>query len=354
VADGKTYTLSGVMGFLAPYSAQLQGYIGANGDAVTCTPQGFPGEFICAMADGTDLAKVALVNGAARVAPDAPDSYRVQQLDALNNKRGFWAMASPEIVAAAMAPPPVNPEYTFVPGDDGADGIAYVGGAPMVVMEGEPAPVFLVYGDDTLGWGYYDHFHHWRRAPDRYWRHMEHFHPGGHGLRGYENHHFGHEVGGAHVMAHEAALRGVPPHPLAAVHPGAMSGAVGHPGMAGGMPNAAGHPGMAGSMPNAAGHPGMTGGMPNAAGHPGMAGGMPNAAGHPGMAGGMPNAAGHPGMPAAGMGAQAGFVHPGAAASAGGFHPSAPAAAPAMHVAAAPAPAPHPSGGGGGGGGKKK
>ena len=41
------------------------------------------------LGDGTDIAKVAMVNGAARVAPDAPDAYRAEQLDALDNRRAL-------------------------------------------------------------------------------------------------------------------------------------------------------------------------------------------------------------------------------------------------------------------------
>ena len=181
-AMGKTYPLDGLEGLGQPYASQLQGYIAANGDRLSCSPQGNTGSYICLMGDGTDIAKVALVNGAARVAPDAPDSYRVQQADALNNHRGFWLNATPEMMTAALA---VQPDaYAFVAGDNGVDGITYVGGAPMAMIDGEL--VFLVYGD-AAGWGYYDHWHHWHGAPDRYRAHMEHFHPYGHGLRGYRH-----------------------------------------------------------------------------------------------------------------------------------------------------------------------
>ena len=296
-AGGKTYLLDGVVGFQAPYSGQLQSYIAANGDSATCSPQNDAGRYVCLMPDGTDVAKVALVNGAARVAPDAPDAYRVQQLDALNNRRGYWATASETVMTAALLPPEPSVQYTLVAGDDGVDGITYVGGAPVALIDGELA--FLVYGDDDLGWGYYDHYHHWHGAPDRFRHHMDHFHPGGHGLRGYDGFH------------HDAAMRGRE----TAMRYDAGRGGAGRPGMGG----PAGHPG-AMTMPG--GRPG-TGGS---AGHPGT---MAMASGRPGTAGG-------------------GFVHPGAAASAGGYHPGAP---PAMHTAvAAPHPAaPHPSGGGGGG-----
>ena len=82
-AAGKTYPLDGLQGFGQPYVSQLQSYIAANGDSLSCSPQGETENYICLLTDGTDIAKVALVNGAARVAPDAPDSYRQQQAEAL-------------------------------------------------------------------------------------------------------------------------------------------------------------------------------------------------------------------------------------------------------------------------------
>jgi hypothetical protein len=199
--------LDGVVGFEAPYSSQLQGYIAGNGDSVTCSPQNDTGYCICLLPDGTDVAKVALVNGAARVGPDAPDSYRVQQLDALNNRRGYWLSAPNDVMTAALLPPEGQDQYVFVAGDEGIDGITYVCGAPVALIDGES--VFLVYDENDLGWGYYDHFHHWHGAPGRFRNHLEHFHPGGHGLRGYD--HFGHEAemsGREEVLRHDAVLRG--------------------------------------------------------------------------------------------------------------------------------------------------
>jgi endonuclease YncB( thermonuclease family) len=294
VADGQTYVLNGILGLGAPYAAQLQGYIAANGDALTCQPQIEPGQYICMLTDGTDIAKVALVNGAARVAPDAPDAYRTQQLDALNNHRGLWLNPPQEILLAASSVQAVEVCCVLQPGDDGTDGIVYVAGVPEAVIDGDPE--FLYYGGD-LGWGYYDHFHHWRDAPDRFRHHLEHFHPDGHGLRGY-----GHdaEVRRDVVMHREEAVR----HDEGLRHDAVARGEVGRPGGMGGV-----HPAMAGAA-----HPGMAG-----AAHPGMAG-----AARPGMA--------------------RGFMRP--APSAGGFHPGGMAA----H---APAPTVHASAGGGGGGRRK-
>jgi endonuclease YncB( thermonuclease family) len=336
--DGKLYVLDGVVGFDAPYAGMLQGYIAANGDSVTCSPQNDLGNFVCLLPDGTDVAKVALVNGAARVGANAPDAYRVQQLDALNNRRGYWATAPEAVLTAALLPPEPQEQYVMVAGDDGGDGISYVGGAPVALIDGES--VFLVYGDDDLGWGYYDHYHHWRGAPDRFRNHMEHFHPGGHGLRGGHDafHHDMETRNRMEAMHHDPAMRREEAMHPGSVHP-AMAG--GHPGPGGpmggrpgGMAGPAGHPGPGGPMGGA--RPAMAGPMGGA--RPGMAGPMGGARpGNMAMAGGA-----RPGMGGAPGG---GFMHPGAAASAGGFHPGGMAGGGAMHASA---PAPHPSGGGGG------
>lgn len=268
-AGNRTYTLGGLIGFSAPYSSQLQGYILAKGDSMTCSRQGDTGHFVCLLPDGTDIAKVTLVNGAARVTEDAPDDYRAQQLDALNNRRGYWLTAPDAAITAALLPP--QPEYVLAAGDDGQDGITYAGGAPMALIDG--APVFLAFGAG-LGWGYYDHYRHWRGAPERYRAHLEYFHPEGRGLRGF-------------AYRSDAGLR-----PVEVMHEGAHSG-----------------PG--GFAPP--GHPGT-------AGHPGAAANPDMPAAHPGPV----PIGGHPG----------GFVRPGVTASAGGTHSGAPV--PPMHSAAAP------------------
>jgi len=148
------------------------------------------------------------------VAADSPDTYRVQQGEAIDNRRGVWSTVT---IAAAQAmrvvPPPGPADYPVVVGDE-ADGVTYVGGAPAAVIGGET--VFLAFGG-ALGWGYYDHWHHWRGAPDRFRAHMEHFHPGGVGLRGYRAEGFrpagfAGPHGGAPGAAHFAGPGGGAPH----------------------------------------------------------------------------------------------------------------------------------------------
>jgi len=47
--------------------------------------------YTCRLPDGSDLASVALLNGAARLGSDAPAVHRMQQQVALTNHRGIWA-----------------------------------------------------------------------------------------------------------------------------------------------------------------------------------------------------------------------------------------------------------------------
>ena len=219
VAEGQTYVLDGLQGLGPPYAAQLQGYIATHGDALTCQPQAVPGNYICLLNDGTDIAKVALVNGAAVVSAEAPDAYRVQQREALDNRRGTWLHPPADLAVAATSPVPQAGCCAAVAGDNGADGIAYVGGVPTAVIAGET--VFLVFAG-AAGWGYYDHGHQWHGAPDGYRAHLEHFHPEGRGLRGNDHVAVGHAGGMVAGGVHPAAPGGMPVHggPAPGGHPG--------------------------------------------------------------------------------------------------------------------------------------
>jgi endonuclease YncB( thermonuclease family) len=184
LANGQTYVLDGIEGVGGEYAHNLQGYIAANGDTLLCQPQGGDGYYACLQPDGTDLAKVVLVNGAARVAPDAPDAYRLQQAEAIRNRRGIWANLTPVVAEADIEA--LSPLHggAVVP-EDPPDGLTYVGDTPTAVIDGETVFFLFVAGS---GWGYWDHDHHWRGAPDRFGRHLDRFHPGGRGLRGYDAH----------------------------------------------------------------------------------------------------------------------------------------------------------------------
>ena len=347
-ANNTTYVLDGVIGLGAPYSAQLQGYLAANGDSLSCQPQNIPGRYICVLPDGTDIAKVSLVNGAARVDADAPDAYRVQQLDALNNRRGYWLNPPPAVVMEVRNYVPPTDCCVFVAGDDGADGITYVGGAPTAVIAGET--VFLVLAG-LAGWGYYDHYHHWHGAPAGYRSHLERYHPEGRGLRGYRQdaaYRSGGHPGGAAPYAGGRPGGGAAPYagghpgggaaPYAGGHPGGGTApyAGGHPG-GGAAPSVGGHPG-GGASPYAGGHPGG-GAAPYAGGRPG-GGAAPSVGGHPG-GGAAPYAGGHPGGVAPGVAHSSptgggSFVRPSGAGggAGGGFHPAMGGGGSAPHVAA--------------------
>jgi endonuclease YncB( thermonuclease family) len=316
-ADGQKIALDGIIGLGQPYAGELQSYIAANGDSLNCQPQAEPDHYVCVLNDGTDIAKVALVNGGARVAADAPDAYRVQQAEALDNKRGFWVNPPPDILlAATSARAPVCCAYAA--GDDGRDGITYAGGVPVAVIGG--VSTFLVFGG-LAGWGYYDATHHWHTAPASAQAHMQRYHPGASGLRGYQN---------GVVLAHGTAPGGYPRGPEA----GGMRG-----------PGAGGMRGPEAGGPRGPGGPHEPGGAPGGGRQYGMAG-----------AGGAMGAGGHQGAPSSGFHAGApggGFVRP--PPSPGGFHPG----GGAPRGGGVPLTAPHPtqlvhSGGGGGGGGEKK
>lgn len=184
IADGKTYRLDGIEGLGGKYARELHDYIAANGDTLRCQAAGQSDRYICLLADGTDIAKVALVNGAARVASDAPDPYRVQQGEALANRRGYWEHPPAGVAVAERQPVIAAPTGAVgypVGASEGA-GVAYVAGQPTAVIGGET--VFLVFAAGA-GWGYWDHYRHWHGAPERYAHHLDRYHPDGHGLRGY-------------------------------------------------------------------------------------------------------------------------------------------------------------------------
>ncbi len=87
-----TVTLFGIQGYAGTSAAALQAYLDFAGERVTCEPQG-PQAYICVMADGNDLAAMALANGDARTTPDAPDFYRQLEAAALAGQQGIWRPA---------------------------------------------------------------------------------------------------------------------------------------------------------------------------------------------------------------------------------------------------------------------
>jgi hypothetical protein len=176
VIDGRAILLAGIEGVGGVAASTLQDFVSASGDQVSCTPApGMNWYFVCHLADGTDLAMLSLVNGAARTAAGAPDAYRVQQDDAVRNQRGIWGL-QPPCMPWAVADSVATVAFT----DDADEGLYFVAAEPFVVVLGEPLPVVF---QADVGWGYWDGEHHWYPAPDRWRRHLENVYPHGRGLR---------------------------------------------------------------------------------------------------------------------------------------------------------------------------
>jgi endonuclease YncB( thermonuclease family) len=180
---GETLRLDGIEGMSGPMATTLQGYIAANGDSVQCQPQG-PETHLCILRDGTDIAKVALVNGLAKAAASANTDYMIEQAAAKANRRGVWAGLSAEATATA------NTEMTRLRAavvanvDTSGDGLTIVDGQPTLIVDN--APVFLVFAG-AAGWGYWDHARHWHGAPEQFAHRLDGWHPHGDGLRGWSN-----------------------------------------------------------------------------------------------------------------------------------------------------------------------
>jgi endonuclease YncB( thermonuclease family) len=182
IGNGETYPLFGIQGVGGDHARELLGYIVQKGNSLSCQKHGQDNSYVCILPDGTDVAMAALLNGAARVSGDAPDNYREQQGEALANRRGIWSDPQSDMVVASAGMQQVAPSQpAFAPGDQGG-GVAYMAGQPTAVIGGET--VFLVYAG-VAGWGYWDGYHRWHRAPQQYAQHLNQYHPGGRGLAGF-------------------------------------------------------------------------------------------------------------------------------------------------------------------------
>ena len=179
-AGRQTVTLDGLIGFPAQfYTLQLQNYISAHGNRLTCKRQP-NGHYVCLLPDGSDLASVALRNGLARINADANSQYRSDQATAVATKTGIWFNPPSDEglvpIPVLQAPPTC---CTYAPGDVGG-GLNYVDGVPFALIGGEPE--FFDYVP-ALGFGFFDverRFHH---APEPFLDHLNRFHPAGAGLR---------------------------------------------------------------------------------------------------------------------------------------------------------------------------
>jgi endonuclease YncB( thermonuclease family) len=290
VADRRTLVLDGVHGLGQPYSSQLQDYIATNGDQLRCVAQATAGHFVCTTNGAADIAEIALTNGAAVITATASEVYRAQQADAIAHRRGVWA----------TQPAPAA-DFALAAGDDGADGITYVNGAPWAWVDGRY--VMLAFGGAALGWGFYDYYHHWQGAPAGYSAHLDRFHAGGAGLRGAAGG-FAGDAGGARAGRTEVGGVGAG----GAGH--ASFGGAGHDGVGGAGRDGvggAGHDGVGGAGRDGVGGAGRddVGGAGRdgvgGAGHGGVGG-----AGHDGVGG-----AGHDGVGGAGRDGVGGAGHDG-------------------------------------------
>jgi len=165
----RTFLLAGIDGVSGPAADELQKYIATNGDTVSCDPEGLV-RYVCFLPDGTDVARIALVNGAARPTPNAPSEYFLQRDVAQREKRGIWTQGVPRPVRTVYE---VNTSYVSahtsgapVVEDQPVD-VTFVDNEPLAYVGGESVAVLY---DDDYGWGFWDGEHHWHHAPDQ-WRH---------------------------------------------------------------------------------------------------------------------------------------------------------------------------------------
>ena len=181
LGDGRVFLLSGLIGFDAQYyTLQLQNEIVSHGNRLSCQQQDGAGHYVCVLPDGTDIATVALLEGLARVGPDATAEYRRDQAQAMAARSGYWLDPPQQVLSQLPLAQFAPPCCAYAPGDAG-DGISYEGGVPVALVDGEP--VFFFY-DALLGFGFLDRLHRWHAAPERFRSHLDRFHPAGSGLRG--------------------------------------------------------------------------------------------------------------------------------------------------------------------------
>jgi hypothetical protein len=161
--DGKPLRLAYIQGASGPLAAEMQAAIEQHGDIATCYPLN-DGTYVCSLPDGEDVATLAVMDGFARAAADAPQVLRDAQNEASAEGYGMFAHGSdvqalpvvppvtqypvwPQVVTPDYATPPPPPDY-------------YSETAPPTVYY-EDEPFALVFGGVGLGWGFYDHAHRW-------------------------------------------------------------------------------------------------------------------------------------------------------------------------------------------------
>ncbi len=179
VIDGHAVLLAGIEGVVGDPASKIQDYIDTLGDHVSCLPQAdMPGYYTCHLDDQThtDLAKLLLVNGFARIAAGAPDDYTPQQDAAVDAHKGIWAIQD-SCAAWTITDAVATVAFT----DDADEGLYFVDLEPYVIVDGEP--VAVVFDADMGGWGYWGPDQQWNAAPGRWSRHLNNVYPNGKGLR---------------------------------------------------------------------------------------------------------------------------------------------------------------------------
>jgi endonuclease YncB( thermonuclease family) len=86
--NGQKVPLFGIEGETGVLADQLQDLITASGPSVTCKPH--DQTYVCTLPNGTDVARAALYNGAARPGQDATDDYRQVSDAAKSAHKGIW------------------------------------------------------------------------------------------------------------------------------------------------------------------------------------------------------------------------------------------------------------------------
>jgi hypothetical protein len=133
-AGGTIVALYGIEGLKGVMAEGLQRFLAAHGAHVTCQSldQSQPSsDFVCLQPDGTDVAEVALVNGAARAKTDAPKVYLDQEAAAQSARRGIWG-------AVKHSPVPNPHRDAFVHPGPSAVGF-HPGGFPAARLDAEVA-----------------------------------------------------------------------------------------------------------------------------------------------------------------------------------------------------------------------
>ncbi len=90
LVDDRSIRLYGVEGLSGELAVQMRRFIRERGGWVRCVPE-TEQAYVCRTRGGIDLAEAALLNGAARVRPGAPDIYLRRERAARDAGRGIWA-----------------------------------------------------------------------------------------------------------------------------------------------------------------------------------------------------------------------------------------------------------------------